>query len=291
MAGTERVSDACCVPRPAPPRRSSRSAPRAGRWSAVTRSGSNCPGTWPRRVTAAPGERGRATARRRRALPGLAVDGLSMDGRSRDLNRPNSRAAHDLRVLARGVDAARRSPPGFRGTPPSSAATRSLPRCRRCRSTRDAPGARYATSPTARGPARTPSPRSSRGRSSTSSVGARWLAPARSPTSLLRERRRHAAVDRPAARDLALDRGRRAGRELLPPPARARVDRPVGDLDGDGFVEYLAPRTKDSSTRGGRTRVTACRSPTAASRSRRSRSWRCRGTSTTRRCRMAEMYQ
>ena len=150
---------------------------------------------------------------------------------------------------------------------------------------RDRPATRCATSRAARACARTRSPRSSPARSSTSSVGARWLAPARSrtcPTTAAWTPRRSGSscCTRPGAGPGTP----RWSRAAAARGARAGVDRPLRRSRRRRLRRVRsAPRRRAWSTRGGRTRATACPSPTAACPSRRSRWSRCRGTSTTRR--------
>ena len=70
--------------------------------------------------------------------------------------------------------------------------------------------------------------------------------------ALLRQRRRDAALARPAARDLALDRRRRAGAASSCRNAERAlewIDR-YGDLDGDGFVEYARTSEKGLVNQG-----------------------------------------
>ena len=180
-----------------------------------------------RRAAAGAGRR-RLAARRR--LPGLAGARESLDHRcpgSRPSDPPGHRRSPGAaRGGGRRARALRRA---SRGTPPSSAATRSSPRCRRCRSTPGWPGARCATCAARQGRARGPLHRGAAGedppRDPSGRDGSRRRDP---PRPLLRKRGRHAPVARPAARDLALDRGRRAEpRAPAPRGARAGVDRPV----------------------------------------------------------------
>jgi hypothetical protein len=199
-----------------------------------------------------------------------------------------SAGGHDLRALYVEAGGERSSPPASPGTPRSSGATPSSPRSRR--SAEPPHRRRHAPLPGA------------------PPGGAEDPFTEEQPGKIMHELRRgemarageiphvpyYGTIDAtPLWLILLHETWRWTGddalvRELLPHAERALewIDR-YGDIDGDGFVEYPARRRRGSSTRGGRTRATASRSPTAPCRSRRSRWWRCRGTSTTPRLRMA----
>ena len=205
-----RRRDRVVVTAPAPASTGRTPAALAGR-AAAGRSNGDCAGgsgsPTGTRCVAAPGgpvEWSPPDGARRRPPPGPAA---------RPLPR---RPAPRLRLADRPARATPSSAPACPGSSPCSAGTASgRPGCC-CRSAPTWPPARCGCWPAARAPGSTRAPARRPARSCTSCAGTTFVLDTakgiRLPAGLLRHRRRHPAVDQPAARRLALGPARRRGR-------------------------------------------------------------------------------